>query len=233
MRAIILAAGRGRRLASMGWDKPKCLLEINGRTLLARTLDALAQYRVTDVAMVVGYRRDLVEAEVGQSEARVTFIENTDYESTNTINSLWLARDFLTDDALCFNSDVLFDPEIVGLLLDAEGTALAVDVKPCGGEEVKVVVDSADRIMRIGKALSPSDCLGEFIGIAKFIRATGLALVGLLRRYNEELRQRDLLFEAAVDDLAHEHELRALRLGDLRAVEIDTPQDYETAKRQW
>ena len=182
----------------MGWDKPKCLLEIDGQTLLARVLGALAKYRVTDVAIVVGYRRDLVEEAARQFEARVTFIENADYETTNTINSLWLARDYLGGDALYFNSDVLFDPEIVGLLLDAEGTALAVDVKPCGAEEVKMVVDSADRIMRIGKALSPSDCLGEFIGIAKFTRATGLALVGSLRRYNEELRQRDLFFEAVL-----------------------------------
>jgi len=217
----------------MGWDKPKCLLEIDGRTLLARMLDGIAKYRVADVAIVVGYRRDLVEAEARRSAARLTFIENAEYDSTNTIHSLWLARDFLSDDALYFNADVLFDADVVGLLLDAESTALAVDVKPCGVEEVKVVVDASDRITRIGKTLTPQDCLGEFIGIAKFTRATGLALVGSLRRYNEELRRRDLFFEVAVDDLANEHVLRAVRLGGLRAVEIDTPEDYEATKNLW
>ena len=93
--------------------------------------------------------------------------------------------------------------------------------------------DLYEQFARIGKALTPSDCLGEFIGIAKFTRATALALVGSLRRYNQELSQRDLFFEAAVDDLANEHVLRAVRLGGLRAVEIDTLQDYEAAKQLW
>jgi len=217
----------------MGWDKPKCLLEINGRTLLTRMLDALAQWHVTDVAIVVGYRRDMVESEARRSAVRLTFVENADYASTNTIHSLWLAREYLSDDVLYFNADIAFDPEIVGRLLETSGTALAVDVKPCGAEEVKIVADESDRILRIGKKLAPSDCLGEFIGIARFDSRTALALAGSLRRYNEELEQRDLFFEAAVDDLVDDHVLRAVRLGGLRAVEIDTPEDYEEALRQW
>ncbi len=230
MRAIILAAGVGRRLAPMGWDKPKCLLEFGGRTLLSRTLGALAAYGVEDVAIVVGHQQELVQAGVGDYP-RITWIENPDFATTNTIHSLWLAHEFLNDDVVLCNADVLFDAAILGDLMACDGSALAVEEKPCGAEEVKVVIDSDDRITRIGKELAPVDCLGEFIGVAKFDRDAAMALAVSLRRYNEVLRERGLFFEAAVGDVASERVLRAVRLGGHRAVEIDTPEDVAAARR--
>jgi choline kinase len=231
-RAVILAAGRGRRLEPMGWNKPKCLLEFGGRTLLARMLDAIASHGIRRIVVVVGYQRALVEEEAARSVSCM-FVENRAFETTNTIHSLWLALAHLGDDYLYFNADILFDPAIVTAVLSGRRTRLAVDVKPCGSEEVKVIVDAEDRITRIGKTLPVSSCLGEFIGIARFTDGAATGLADALRRYNEQPRQRDLFFEAALDDITGDHELWAERIGDRRAVEIDTPDDVRRAATLW
>ena len=169
MRAVILAAGMGKRLAPMGWDQPKGLLRIGGRTLLDNNIESLLENEVRHVVAVVGYQREVIEAAIRAHPVDAAFVVNEDYAETNTIHSLWLARDYLDDEFLYFNADVFFDRRIVGLLLEYETSALAVEAKSCGEEEVKVSVDAEGRIRRIGKALPPHECLGEFIGIARFM----------------------------------------------------------------
>ncbi len=299
MKAVILAAGMGRRLASMGWDQPKCLLTIGKTTLLGNILDSIAARGVREAVIVVGYRRELVEREASRHGISCVFVENADFATTNTIYSLFLAREHLTDDFFYFNADVWFDPRVLDLLIDTSGDedvvgnsppyevgaigraddggvadgVLVVDEKRCGEEEVKVVVGDGGRVLQIGKALDPADCAGEFVGIARFNRSMCSALVDSLGRYcvdrdshggvslghgtrglgrdaggagrgarvpgpstrHDDCREdgvdRNLFFEAAVDDLLGEFRIVTAGLGELRAIEIDTPEDYSRAKR--
>lgn len=233
MRAVILAAGSGNRLAPMGWDKPKCLLQFGEKTILDNAIAALLEHGVDRVCVVVGYRQKLVLEALEQYPVRADVVVNPDYASTNTIHSIYLARDHLDEDFLYFNADVLFDPKILSKLLAHQGTAFAIEEKTCGQEEVKVIVNESGRITRIGKALPPGECLGEFIGIAKFDRSTCPALISSLRRFNVELNSRNLFFEAAVDDILVQHAVLALPIGELRAIEIDTPDDYLAAQQLW
>ena len=261
MKAVILAAGQGRRLAPMGWDKPKCLLpcgtvspnalerwgELGGPTLLDNTLLSILEHGIRDVAIVVGYQRELVEEaavsgiarercrERGMRTAPINceFIVNENYATTNTIHSLWLAREYLSEGILYFNGDVWFEPPVLSLLLQQSGSALAVEVKRCGAEEVKVMADPSGRITEIGKNLPPVEAFGEFIGVAKFERPACGLLVESLQRYNEELDQRGLFFEAALGDILDCHAFMAAPLEGLKAVEIDTPEDYARAKAIW
>jgi len=247
MKAVILAAGQGRRLSPMGWDKPKCLLPCGNRTLLDCTLQSILEHGIREAAIVVGYRREMVEnaarrhpvssiARERWSEGNrfnCEFIVNEDYATTNTIHSLWLAREFLSEGILYFNGDVWFEPRVLSLLLQQSGSALGIDAKRCGAEEVKVKTEPSGRITRIGKHLPPEEALGEFIGVAKFERSACELLVGSLRRHNEELDQRGLFFEAALEDILDRHAFMAVPLGGLRAVEIDTPEDYVRAKSIW
>ncbi len=233
MRAVILAAGVGKRLAPMGWDKPKCLLAFGDQTLLDNMIVSLLANGVKRVVIVVGYKKDLVLDVASRHPVRCDVVVNPDYAETNTINSLYLARDYMDEDFLYFNADVLFDRAIVRKLLEHEHSALAIDTKACGPEEVKVIADSAGRIVRIGKELNPAQCLGEFIGIAKFAKEACPALVASLRRCNEDLGQTGLFFESAVDDILQQHVFMAVAIGDLPAIEIDTPEDYEAAQKLW
>ena len=233
MKAVILAAGMGKRLAATGWDKPKCLLPFGDHALIDYLMAALAAINVTDVVVVVGFRPALVRDAVTRHDARAAFVINADYAETNTINSLYLARDHLDDDFLYFNADVLFDSRVLPLLLGSPDSTMAVDVGACGREEVKVIVDGDNRIRRIGKELPVEECQGEFIGVAKFARDVCKDFIASLARYNEQLGRRDLFFESAVDPLLETHVHRSVPIGDLQAVEIDSPDDLAAARKLW
>jgi len=233
VQAIVLAAGSGRRLAPMGWDSPKCLLPVGGRTLLNALMDAVAAVGVSHLAVVVGYRKELIEQALGDCPVPADIIVNRDYADTNTIHSLWLAREHLGDGFLYFNADVLFDHRILALLLAERVSALAVDPRACGDEEVKVIAGRDRRISRIGKALPPGDCFGEFVGIGRFQASACGALLEALQKYNELRRERRLFFESAVDDILARHEFLAVPIGDYASVEIDAPEDYHRAQALW
>jgi len=247
MKAVILAAGQGRRLAPMGWDKPKCLLpcgtastnalerwgELDSPTLLDSTLQSILEHGIRDVIIVVGYRRELVDNAARRYPMNCEFIVNEDYATTNTIHSLWLAREHLNEGIIYFNGDVWFEPPVLSLLLQQSGSALVVEVKRCGAEEVKVKADPSGRITRIGKNLPPEEALGEFIGLGKIEHSACASLVESLRRYNEALGRRDSFFESALNDILDRHAFMAAPLGGLKAVEIDTPEDYARAQLLW
>ncbi|MFC1739683.1 NTP transferase domain-containing protein [Planctomycetota bacterium] len=233
MKAVILAAGRGERLASMGWDKPKCLLKFGNKTLLENIIESLLENGIDKVVVVVGFKQELVLEALEQQPVTFNIVVNKDYAETNTINSLYLAREFLDEDFVYFNADVLFDRQIIGKLLEKDDSVFAIEEKNCGREEVKVIVDDNSRIIRIGKDLPPEKCLGEFIGIGKFSESACPAMVKSLCRYNEELGERNLFFEAAVDDILGDHIFYGLPIGPMDAIEIDSPEDLEQAKKLW
>jgi choline kinase len=236
MKGVILAAGEGKRLAPMGWTRPKCLLEFGGQTLLDNIVKSLLEQSIDKITIVLGYQKQTVEKVMLKYPLKWDIVVNEDYADTNTIYSLWLARDFLNEDFIYFNADVLFDRRIVSLLLGSghpDLSGLAVDVKQCGQEEVKVVTDDSYRITAIGKKLAPQDCYGEFVGIAKFSKTACRSLVSSLDNYNRQPKQRQLFFESAVNNILKAHTFIAVPIGDLVAIEIDSPQDYQRANQLW
>jgi len=233
MKGVILAAGRGERLAPMGWDKPKCLLEFGGQTLLDNIVGALLENGINRVVVVVGYKQEDVLKALEKHPVTVETVVNEDYAETNTIHSLYLARKHLNEDFIYFNADVLFERELISHLAGRDGNVFAIEEKKCGAEEVKVIVGGDRRIVRIGKKLEPQECLGEFIGVGKFSESTCEAMVKSLCRFNEELGERNLFFEAAVDAILDEHFFYAMGLDGLGAIEVDNPDDYKRAKALW
>ncbi|MEK6799324.1 MAG: phosphocholine cytidylyltransferase family protein [Planctomycetota bacterium] len=238
MVAVILAAGAGRRLAPMGWSKPKCLLPCGTSTLLDNALSALAERQVRDVVVVVGYQRGLVEAALRKHRLRSESVVNDEFATTNTLYSLYLARGHLGEGFLLLNADVLFDPAILDLLpisparLDVDSCSiLAVDNCSRDAEAVKVLTDAEGRITRIGKDVPASPCAGEFIGLARVDRSACAALIQSLSSLVDAPGGRSLYFESAIDAVLADHSFVAAPVGDLRAVEIDTPEDYERAKK--
>jgi len=231
MKAIILVAGKGSRLAPYTDDRPKCLIEVGGRAILDHQLDALATAGVLEVVLVVGCMQEMVRKHLSsRMEFRFTYIVNEQYADTNTAYSLWLARWEMTDDLVYLNGDVLIHPEVIRRLAGALAPeALAVERKPCGDEEVKAVLDGC-RITALSKTVSPTEAYGEFIGIARFSRRFGPAFRASL----EEVIERDHLlkvyFELALERLLSDHELTAIDISDLPTIEIDFPEDLQRAE---
>jgi len=235
MRAVILAAGAARRLAPLTDSVPKCLIEIGDKSLLENQLDALQRYGIEEALIVVGYLKERIMEKVGShyKTMNISYIENPLYASTNTVYSLWLAREYFAgQDFFYFNADVLFHYSLIGKLLEAPyETALGVEVKSCGKEEVKVIVADDDRILRIGKKLKPAECLGEFVGIAKFGASLTADFATTLKAVIDEGLQMSF-FEAAVDRILDRHAMYSVDITKIPVIEIDFPEDLERARKQ-
>ncbi len=115
-RAVVLAAGLGRRLGRASRDVPKPLTEVGGEPILARTIRALAGAGVREVVLVTGHLADVVRERVGDSYAgvEVRYAHNPRYAETNNLYSLWCARQWLDRDVLLAEGDVAFGPELLG-----------------------------------------------------------------------------------------------------------------------
>ncbi len=176
MHAIILAAGRGNRLAELNPDgRPKSLLEFDGRSLLARQLDILFQLGVSQATLVIGYEADQIIDHVGTLSSRpeVAFVYNPAY-TDGSVLSLLAARDALTSDeaVLVLDADVLFHPQIMQLLIESSNpNCYLIDRDFVAGDEpVKIAIEKG-KMVEFRKKLPADldyDTLGESVGFFKF-----------------------------------------------------------------
>ena len=127
-RAVILAAGKGNRIQPLTAGIPKCLIEVGGQSLIERALHGLGSQHVSEAVIVVGYKASLIRDRVGASfeGIKVTYVDACDYETTNNIRSLWDARDYLTEDVILVEADVIFDSNLITDLLREKGSSAAV-----------------------------------------------------------------------------------------------------------
>ncbi len=237
-RAIILGAGRGVRLAPHTDERPKCLVDVGGRSLLAHQVHRLVAVGVEHVTVVGGFRidalREAVRALSDATGATIAVVQNPDYETTNTARSLWLAVDGERDGFYLMNGDVLFPVDVLRALDSAARergleAGFAVEVSACGDEEVKVRVDEDLRIRAISKEVDPATALGEFIGVARLGAAAVSHLVGALAATVAESHPM-AYFEEALERMAGHTALHAVPV-NAPVIEIDFPEDLERARQ--
>jgi len=231
-KAIILDAGEGKRLRPLTKLKPKCLLELNGLTILEHQLNNLAEYGIKEVTIVVGYRADQIIKKIKEKnfDMDIRFVRNPIFNKTNTVYSLWLARDETKTDFIFLNGDVAFHKSILGRLINAVyDTCLAIDAKNVGQEEVKVQLAS-NKVKVIGKNIDPSKAQGEFVGIAKFSQKYNLLFRQKLSEVVKEGKI-NAFFEAAIDRTLKRYNVYAVDITDLPCIEIDTHEDFKAARK--
>ena len=152
MIGVILAAGMAKRLRPLTDTKPKCLLEVGGKSLLHRTVDAMASAGISEFLVVTGYRAPMIRDHISFHFPHPTFhfIDNPDYAHNNNIFSLWLAMQQLHgQEVLLMDSDILCDPEAVRRVARQDSSALAMQGHELGEEEMKIVVDADFQITEI------------------------------------------------------------------------------------
>ncbi|MGA9771364.1 MAG: phosphocholine cytidylyltransferase family protein [Blastocatellia bacterium] len=230
MRAIILAAGKGSRLNGAAGDLPKCLVNIGGVTLLERQIQALRSVSIDDIYVVIGYGADSVRAICKNS---VSYIENICYHQTNSLFSLWLARELMRDGFVVMNGDVLFHPQLLKDFLSVHHEdALLIsycdkESTPLGDEEMKVRIRNAT-IAEITKAMDPKKADGENVGIGKFGPAGARVLVEKMDELIAAGAHRDWA-PCAFREFALERPLHAVSTNGFPWIEIDYPEDYRRA----
>lgn len=236
MKAVILAAGMASRLRPLTNHTPKCLLRIGQRSLLQRSMDALMANGIREFVIVTGYLHEQIEQFVAQqygNSIEVTFIYNEVYDSTNNIYSLWLARPAVEGkEMLLLDSDLLYDPQIVGRVLASPAyNVLTLIRHELGEEEMKVVTDAQGSIVEISKTCNPEAAAGESLGIEKMGNDYTRALYAELDRMMNQEHLENKFYELAFERLILQgHSYQVLDATDLFSCELDTVADFDNAK---
>ena len=179
MKAIILSAGQGSRLGHLVDDRPKCLIDFNGRTLLDRQLDTLEANAVHEAVVVTGFHDELVQQAIARRSGGpdVRTIYNPFYKVADNTGSLYMAREELAGDCLVWNGDTLVSRELMRKVVgnDRSGICVTIDRKADGYDEDDMkVVEEGGRLKAIGKRISDG-VNAESIGLLAF-RAGGAEL---------------------------------------------------------
>ena len=232
MRALILAAGVSRRLYPHTYATPKCLLEVGGKAIIHYQLEALRELGVKDITMIVGYYREMLIANIEKNfpDLRFNFVVNHHYFETNTAYSVFAGRESFNGEYLLMNADVVYPKELLSKLFNSHyENALAVDIKSCGREEVKVIDGGENKVTAIGKDLIEDQCLGEFIGVAKFSSVFVEQFIRALGSLIEAGGKNDY-FEAGIEQLLEKLQVHYVDVSEYPCLEIDFIEDLESAR---
>ena len=225
-RVIILAAGIGSRLKPFTDDTPKCLFKLGKDvTIVGRTVDIVKRNVDTEVIIAVGFLHEKIESLLSE----VTFVYNPFYRVTNSIASLWFAREYLDDDVIIINSDVVFEEKLFKEILRIDNPAtILMDSSKAYSADYKVATYS-DRVVMMSKELHT--CSGEYVGITKLSKDSAMKL----RQKIEAMVKNEQIDEWYENALVHmvlndNFVLNFCDVSQFQWAEVDTVDDLLTAK---
>lgn len=248
MKAIIIGAGRGRRLMPTTAETPKCFAEVQGGRLLDWAVAAFAGAGITDICFIGGYQIEKVR----QGYPQFTFRHNTGWEQNNILLSLMHAEDLMGEGFVCCYSDILFTIDVVQRVLQHPADiALSVETDwlqryqhrtqhpPDDAEKVTV---QNGCVTRVHRHIPTHEAHGEYTGLAKFTAGGAAQLREHFRRARQKFAGKPFR-EAAVFEKAYLIHLyqEMIEAGvkmahaDTRGnyMEVDTQEDFELARKYW
>ena len=248
MKAIIIAAGPGSRLNPLTNDKPKCMLELNGKALLQHQIDALRGAGIDRIVLIKGYKKEMI------NYPDLVYYINDNYQNNNILHSLFYAEEEMNDEFIAAYSDIFYTKDIVKRLLDnKEDISIVVDIDWTGyyegrtdhpiEEAENVIFDANNNVVKIGKILPDKEAVhGEFIGMMKCSKKGAI----IFRKYFHRLKQiysgkpfqRASVFEKAyLTDIFQDMADYGVRINcviiEKGWAEIDTVQDYKRILKEF
>jgi len=223
MDALILAAGRGTRMG--GIDKPKCLLEFNGDSLIHYQINCFKKLGIDRIFVITGYHSELIHSHL---KHKVIFLHNENFLNSNNISSVWTARNSISDDFICVYSDLLFHKKILEDLLNDNHEICLVIEKNIRTETMKVKLENQE-IAQVNKQIPESEADGNFIGMAKFSKQ-------ILPKFFDAIsnimkNNMDSYYTSAIELLIQNGEsVHYVSTNNLQWMDIDEPNEFEDAK---
>ena len=228
-QAVILAAGRGRRLLPQTRTSPKCLIPIRRGTILEHQLNNLRALGFEDVVLVCGFGANQIRDAASEfnRDLHIQFVVNEQYAIGDNLISLWSARKVLEDSFVLINGDNLFHPGILELLTkSANRCCLMVDRKSCYDDDDMKVKTRGNRIVRIGKSLDPHSVDAESVGIMQFTYDAVEALKVCLDEIVSTDPATDCCYLNAIQGMIdNNYEVGYRDVGDLPWADVDTLDD--------
>ncbi|MCC6828224.1 MAG: phosphocholine cytidylyltransferase family protein [Novosphingobium sp.] len=237
--AILLSAGQGSRMLPLTAERPKCMIEFSGRSLIEWQVEMLARGGVKRIDVVTGFMTDMVDeclAAIRDPRVEIRTRFNPFYKVADNLGSCWIARDAMDGDFLILNGDTLVSEEIVARVQQGSDwpIAVTVDVKPAyDSDDMKVSREAGanGRLNRIGKTLTAAESNAESIGFLAF-RGEGAALfrnaVRAAMRTPEGVQH---WYLKVIDSLAPTGKVGTVSIEGLGWAEVDFLNDIEIATR--
>lgn len=235
MKVIILSAGQGKRLLPLTADTPKCLLDIEGKTLLEWQIGELHKCGIDKITVVSGYGSEkvasLLQQNYGQQNIRTHY--NPDFATTDNLVSCWKIREEMNEDFILLNGDTLFEAAVVRSLLASPENPITVTINHKDSydtDDMKVSL-AETRLTRVSKEIPQSDIHGESIGMILF-RGDGPAIFrkGLEKALNDT-KSVHKWYLSVIDAIAQEHNVRTCSISGLLWCEVDYPADLKKANK--
>lgn len=230
MKALILAAGIGSRLAPLTDECPKSLVKVNGKSIILKQIENLHENGIFDITIISGYKAEILEQAVSAKYPDVEFIRNESYINTNNMYSAYISRQkFENSEFLMMNADVFFDSSVIMALLNhISENSIVTDIDHYLEESMKVV-ERNGRIVEISKSITENLALGSSIDVYKFSPRAGECFFAKCAEYIEGKKNLKLWSEVALNNILREIEFKACPLNG-RWYEIDNHDDLVKAE---
>lgn len=234
MKAIILSAGQGSRLGHLVDDRPKCLIDFNGRTLLDRQLDTLEANGVHEAVVVSGFHDELVNQAIARRSGgpAVRTIYNPFYKVADNTGSLYMAREELAGDCLVWNGDTLVSRTLMERVVanSQPGICVTIDRKDGYDDDDMKVVEEGGRLKAIGKRLQLDTVNAESIGLLAF-RSGGAEQFGeAIDRAIRTPEGTTIWYLRVIHQVAQDSDVWTLDINGEEWGEVDFPPDVENAR---
>lgn len=240
MKAIILAAGMGSRLKALTKDNPKCMVKVNGETLIERVLSQLDKCNLEEIILVLGYKKDVLKEYINNLgiETKISYIDNDIYDKTNNIYSLYMAKEeMLKNDILLLESDLIFDDSILkNLTADTNKNMAVIASYEPWMDGTCVKLDNENNIIDFVTSkkfdFNNTKDLYKTVNVYKFSKEFNKCYIKFLEAYlssNGENQYYETVLETMINVLPNE--LKGFVLNDNQKwYEIDDKQDLDIAE---
>ena len=226
MKVLLLAAGRGTRISRYLSGNPKCTVDIGDQQLIRYTLELFHRKGIRDIAMVLGYRANVLQDIVKDYGVRCYY--NPFFDVTNSVASAWFAREFLSelDDTLIMNADVYMDEELLDHVIACQKSPVMFG-DSSRKEEADYKFKYEDGILlKYGKELTGSDITGEYIGIGKFSKDFMPTFLSEMDRMIET-QQHSVWWENILYNMVGKQPIYVDEVNGMFWAEVDYIEDYE------
>jgi choline kinase len=234
MKAIILSAGQGSRLGHMVDDRPKCLIDFNGRTLLDRQLDTLEANGVDEAVVVTGFHDELVQQAIARRSGgpKVRTVFNPFYKVADNTGSLYMAREDLSGDCLVWNGDTLVSKALMAKVVGnaRNGICVTIDRKAEGYDDDDMkVVEEGGRLKAIGKRISQG-VNAESIGLLAFRAGGAEQFREAIEAAMRTPEGTTIWYLRVINHIAQSGDVWTLDISGEEWGEVDFPPDVEAAR---